>query len=104
MTTLTFDFNVNEMEKIGYDIDEYMKPIRNYMSEKNIVEIYPFTFARDDNSIVCDFMIIIFDLFDKDDNFIHIMNRLILNTNNIEIEDCIIELKKIYEKERKSIA
>ena len=104
MTTLKFDFNMAEMEKRGYTVDGFMKPIRERLAEDGITEIEALVFAGEGEHCTGAFLTLVCDMDEESTEYLSLLNSLVLNIDGDFQEDAIEEMREFHAERAVRIA
>ena len=97
MVTLTFIFNRDKIEKLGYTEEELLRPMRVHAKKYNIVESSNGVFCKDGKDALCDVSMAIPKITDKNPGYIDLLDEWTLDIDG-EKEDCIEETRKWFQK------
>ena len=68
MMKMTFVLDDNKLKQVGKSADEVMKPMRDHAKKWNIAEVAPYQFEKDGKSAMCDLIMFIPEILDRDRN------------------------------------
>lgn len=99
MTTLTFDFNKEEVKKAGTTTDELLKDMRSYAKECGVKEVSYGVFAKDGKDAMAILIGYAVRKSDSDPDFIKYLTSWIADVNG-NVEDCKVSIERKYKRQQ----
>lgn len=100
MTSLTFNFNKEAVEKAGTTTDDLLKDMRSYAKECGVDEVSYGVFTKDGEDGMAILIGYAVRKSDTDPNFINYLTSWIADVDG-RVEDCKVSIERKYARQRR---